>query len=258
VCEEVYNISEMEKMISISGNISSFPAFHTAQDNGNKLPGLIVIHEVWGLTDHIKDVAGRFAKEGFDVLAPDLLSQTGITEKMDQNIMKDIHDLAKRDEAQKKMRSAMAPIQSLEFGVETVQKLKECISFLQRDENCNGEIAVVGYCFGGTYAYALSSADSRIKTAVPFYGHAPEEEEKLASIKCPILAFYGEKDERLMEELPKLKEKMKKLKKEFEAVVYPNTGHAFFNDTNPTTYNREAADDAWRKTLAFINKCLGK
>src|SRR5476649_256378 len=89
-------------------------------------PGLILIHEVWGLKDHIKDVADRFAAQGYAVLAPDLLSHTGITDKVDQSILKEVMNPATRDEAQKKLREATAPMHAPEFGESTVQRLEGC------------------------------------------------------------------------------------------------------------------------------------
>ncbi|HET8575367.1 MAG TPA: dienelactone hydrolase family protein [Candidatus Paceibacterota bacterium] len=249
----------------------SFPAYHvfpeaensdqTGEISGKKHPGLILIHEVWGLTDHIKDVANRFAGEGFSVLAPDLLSETGITEKIDQSIMVAIQDPKttpeERDELQKKMRAAMAPTQSPEFGTETVEKLKECVSYLLADENVSDSVGVLGFCFGGSYAYQLAAADPRIKLAVPFYGHAPEPLDLLETVSCPIFAFYGGVDERLMNQLPNVEKKMAELGKKFEATVYPGAKHAFFNDSNPTTYNKEAAEDAWKKVLPILHEHLG-
>lgn len=246
----------MGKMIKVNFKNSSFDAYHVYPEDQQKHPGLILIHEVWGLNEHIKDVADRFSREGYSVLAPDLLSQTGITEKIDQSIMKDIQDPAKRDEAQKRMREATSPMRSPEFGEETVEKLEECLTYLLSDEGVDGNIGVVGFCFGGTYSYALAVSDNRLKAAVPFYGHAPEDLDRLQNISCPVLAFYGEKDQNLINQVPKVREKMEKYGKDFEAVVYPNTGHAFFNDTNPATYNEEAAEDAWRKTLTFLKTRL--
>jgi carboxymethylenebutenolidase len=114
---------------------------------------------------------------------------------------------------------------------------------------------VVGFCFGGTYSFHLAAHDPRVKVAVPFYGQPPTEAE-IPNIACPVLAFYGDQDANLMQTLPALKENMQKNGKPFEAIVYPGVGHAFFNDTNTRAYNREAAQDAWGKTLAFLKANL--
>ncbi|UUL76249.1 dienelactone hydrolase family protein [Pseudarthrobacter sp. Fe7] len=80
--------------------------------------------------------------------------------------------------------------------------------------------------------------------------------QSLRAINCPVLAFYGEQDTALMEELPGLKSRMRAAGVDFEAVVYPATGHAFFNDTNKYTYNPDAAADSWTRTLAFLEQSL--
>jgi carboxymethylenebutenolidase len=225
------------------------PAYVAGEENNRA--GVILIHEVWGLNKNIRNLTDRLAAEGYLVLAPDLISQTGITEKIDQSILAEAANPATRDEAQKKMRAIMSPIRSEEFGRETVERLKICFNYLKQEYGLK-KIAVMGFCFGGTYSYSLAANEPDIAASVPFYGHAPENEEELAKISCPIMAFYGEKDTALVQDLPRLQMSMKKFNKDFRSKVYPNTGHAFMNDTNPTTYNKEAADDAWKEALQFL------
>jgi carboxymethylenebutenolidase len=239
--------------ITITHNKCQIPAYVAGSENNRA--GIILIHEVWGLNKNIRSLADRLAAEGYLVLAPDLISQTGITEKIDQSILAEAANPATRDEAQKKMRAIMAPIRSEEFGRETVERLKICFNYLRQEYGIK-KIAVMGFCFGGTYSYSLAVNEPALAAALPFYGHAPEKEEELAKISCPIMAFYGEKDTALVQDLPRLQNSMKKLKKDFRFKVYPNTGHAFMNDTNPTTYNKEAADDAWREALEFLKAHL--
>lgn len=222
--------------------------------NGEPRGGLIVIHEVWGLTEHIKDVARRFAEEGYIVVAPNLLQGVFEGGRIDPAIRERAKDPATRDEAQKELRAAMAPMQAPGFAEETVKKLQQIYAWLIAQPEAKGTIGVIGYCFGGTYTFALAAAESGIAAAVPYYGHAPEQEEKLKNIYASVLAFYGQEDERLMNELPTLKEHMKEAGVEFEAVVYPGAGHAFFNDTNPITYRKDAAENAWHRTLAFLKE----
>jgi carboxymethylenebutenolidase len=234
----------MNRIITIPFE-KSFPAYLSFPNDKKKHLGLIIIHEVWGLDKHIKEVSDRFADEGYVVLAPDLLSETGITEKIDQKLIAEASNPATRDEAQKKLRAAMTPIMSPEFAKITIAKLKACIDYLLIIDNVNKKIAILGFCFGGTYAYAIATEDDRIQASVPYYGHAPEPLDKVKTISCPILAFYGEQDKNLVDHLPELKKAMKGYNKDFNYKVYPNTGHAFFNNTNQSRYNREAANDSW-------------
>lgn len=242
-----------EEKISIQTNHGNITAYLAKP--ASRAPGIILIHEVWGLSEHMMDVAGRLAKEGYCVIAPDLLSETGILEQIDQNIMKEVMDPEKRAEAQKKMRAAMAPIQAPEFAAQTLVKLQTAFQYLKNINFCTGKVAVLGFCFGGTYAYSLATEEADLSAAVIFYGHAPQPIDKIEKINCPVLVFNGQRDENLMKQLPEVKAASEKYGKNFEFHEYPNTGHAFFNDTN-VTYVKDSAEDAWKKTLAFLAKHL--
>src|SRR6185312_5418070 len=231
--------------------IGSIPAYHAYPDDGARHPGLIVIHEIWGLNEHVRDVANRFAEQGYSVVAPNLFHGMSFEGKIDHSLLDEMRNPETRDEAQKKMRALLAPIQAPEYADKAISQLKACVDYLLSDEHVSGKVGVLGFCFGGTYALALAADDARIEASVPFYGQ-PLPAEKIHSLNCPVLAFFGEEDAGLIASLPALKEGMQKAEKDFEAVVYPHTGHAFFNDTNARMYNREAAEDAWKKTLVFL------
>lgn len=239
----------MHSVTSIPFGDTSFAAYYTYPDDGQKHPGVLLVHDVWGLDDHIKDVAERFVNDGYIVLAPDLISQTDIAKKIDH---------ANLVEKQEKLREAMAPLSSSEFGKETIAKLKACLDYLENDEHTSLNFFAVGFGFGGTCTYALAIKDARPTAVVSFYGYFPQNVEEVKNIACPILAFYGEKDTKLLEQLPQLEEKMLAYEKDFRYIVYSNTGYAFFNDKNVSTYNKDAADDAWAKTLAFLEEQLTK
>lgn len=239
------------KTIEINSKNGKFPAY-LVKPEGPIKGAMIVIHEVWGLTDHVNDIADRVAAEGYIVLAPDLLSGSGIDLESLNDIRDKLFDPEKRAEVQPKIRELMAPIQAPEFALKTVDNTKECFNYLENMEEVNGRIGIMGFCFGGTYSFSLAVHEPKLKLAVPFYGHANFTVEELKNIKCPILAFYGEQDEALIKPLPELKEKMSEAGVNFTAQVYENCGHAFFNDTNKFTYNQAAATDAWEKTLRFL------
>ena len=242
-------------MIELTSNGESFPVYITKPSREVK-GGLILIHEVWGLADHIKDVARRFSKEGYVVIAPDLLSDTRITAELTGDLQKELFDPERRSQAQPKIRKLMAPLQAPGFGDKTIAKVESCYDFIAKQEGVRERVGIVGFCFGGTYSFSLAVHEPRLKAAVPFYGHADFTIDELKKITCPILAFYGEKDENLMNALPELKEKMEEARVNFTAQIYKDCGHAFFNDTNPFTYNEFAAKDAWQKTLEFLSANL--
>ena len=187
-------------------------AYHTYPDDGQKHPGLILIEEIWGVNDHIKSVADRFAAEGYSVLSPELLP-AGLLEMLTPQIQKDLFDPEKRSAVQPKLREAMSPTQQPGYAEDSIKTLKACVDYLLADEGVDDQVAVLGFCFGGTYSYHLAAHDPRIKAAVPFYGQAPSEEE-VSHINCPVLAFIGDQDEHLVQSLPKLKEDMQKTGKD--------------------------------------------
>ena len=131
-------------------------------------------------------------------------------------------------------------------------KLEDCFNWLADQPETQGRVAALGFCFGGTFTFALAVSEPRLSAAVPFYGNADQSEKELAGIKCPVLAFYGEQDTNLINQLPQLEARMQAAKVQFEYKVYPGTGHAFFNDSSPARYNRLAAEDSWQRTLAFF------
>jgi len=242
----------MGKMTELEYNGTPFEVYEVMPE-GDIKGGLIVIEEVWGLTDHIKDIADRFAAEGYYVVSPELLGETHIKEHAD-TLMLDLFNPEKRNEAQPKLRALMSPMQEPEFGEKTLGRVRACFDYLYDKPEVKQWVAVTGFCFGGSYSFALAVAEPRLKAAVPFYGHANlEDPEALKGIACPILAFYGENDEGLMSNLPEVKEEMEGAGVDFTAVVYSNCGHAFFNDTNSFAYNESAAKDAWKRTLDLLS-----
>lgn len=225
---------------------------YLAEPAGEPKGAIIVIHEVWGLTDHIKSVADRLAAEGYIALAPDLLSGTGVEPEKLAPMQNDLFNPEKRNEVQPELRRLMAPIQQPDFGPKTTEALLACFNYLYDLPAARQKVSVIGFCFGGTYSFSLAVAEPRLKIALPFYGHAEQPADELKSIACPIHAFYGEKDERLIGQLPDLTERMAQAGVDFHSKVYPDCGHAFFNDTNPYAYNQAAAEDAWNKVLDLL------
>jgi carboxymethylenebutenolidase len=244
----------MGAMVNLDG-VTTYRAEPTVAPRG----ALILIHEIWGLVPHIRDVAERFAREGYLVLAPDLLSDAGITPEVGAELdrVRQEPDEKRRLAGQALLRDKMAPTRSPEFAAEAVTKLRLVVDALAAEPGINGRIAVTGFCFGGTYSFALAAADPRVRAAVPFYGTAPDA-DAVARIACPVLALYGEDDPRIMATFPETQKAMADAGVAFTAKVYPGARHAFFNDTNATAYDAAAAGDAWARALAFLASHLGK
>ena len=215
--------------VSVSGYLST-PA------GKDRRSAVVVIHENRGLNDHTRDVARRFAAEGFVALAPDLLSRKGGTGSM---------------ESPDKAREALGTIPA----EDSMTDLKAGLAYLDKHARVRGgRLGSVGFCWGGARSFTLAAESERLRAAVVFYGSAPPP-EKLAQVRAPVLGLYGETDERITSRVPEVAEALKKAGKQFEYKIYTGAGHAFFNDTGER-YNAEAAKDAWARTLAFLREHL--
>lgn len=238
------------------GNAETSVQAYVSEPAGTPKGGLVVVHEVWGLVGHTRDVADRFAAEGYLAVAPDLFSGAGGVPDLSGELQEAAFDPRQRSNAQPRLRKHMAPIRSPEYAKHAVAALHVCFDHLEGVAGLTGRVAATGFCLGGTYTFSLAVSEPRLRAAVPFYGHAEFKDAELRAINCPVLAFYGDQDAALMDELPGLKSRMRAAGVDFEAVVYPGAGHAFFNDTNKYTYNAEAAADSWTRTLAFLERSL--
>jgi len=243
----------MGELIELGGGVSAYVATPAGAVRG----GLVVVHEIWGLVDHITDVADRLASQGYLAVAPDLLSGIGISPEVGQEMQR-IRTLGSAEEQtrfQPMLREKMAPMQAPEFARGAIASLRRSVDYLAGRPEVGDRIGVIGFCFGGSYSFSLAAADERIRAAVPFYG-SPPRPDQLATINCPVLAFYGDQDARLTAGLPELKQAMSAAGVEFTAQVYPGVGHAFFNDTSPFSYDAATATDAWNRTLTFLDQTL--
>lgn len=199
-----------------------------------KYPAILVIHENRGLNEHTRDVARRFAANGFVALASDALSRKGGTASF---------------ETPEKAREAFS---SLDMNT-VISDLNAALEYLNSHPNVKkGKLASIGFCWGGARSFTLATEPNNLKAAVVFYGTAPTEDQ-LAKARVPVLGIYGSKDERITSKVPEVAATMKKLNKTYEYKIYEGAEHAFFNDTG-NRYDAEAAKDAWEKTLAFLKK----
>jgi len=220
---------EMVTFPNDSTNVSGYLAKPQAD---GRFPAVIVIQEWWGLVPHIKDVAERFAAEGFLALAPDLYhGQTA----------------AEPD-------GAMQLARSLAWD-SALHDLKASAKYVKGLPNSTGRAGVVGFCMGGGLSYRFAAHSEAPDAAVIFYGSSPSQLEEAKSVACPVLGLYGETDTRITSNAPALADAMKAAGKSFDHHVYPAAAHGFFNDESQA-YNAPAAQDAWRRTLEFFRENL--
>lgn len=248
---------DSQSMMEIPYKNQGIPIYRVCASGQTPHPAIILIHEVWGLTDHIKDVAGRFCEAGFEVIAPDLLAGTDVAKHAKPELQRVLFDPVERPKHQVEIRAMMTPLGAPDFAPTVIDKLQACFSYLKTEPSVT-KIGVVGFCFGGTYSFGLAANQSELAAAVPFYGHGEHWLEDVSKINCPVMAFYGQRDESLNEHIPVIKQALAGAGKDFKYKIYKDAGHAFFNDTNPLTYNKPAADDAWKLTLEFLNQNLNQ
>lgn len=211
------------------GNTTAYVAM---PDDASEVRGsVILIQEWWGLNDHIKDIAGRYANEGFIAIAPDLYRGKVASGP---------------DEASK----MMADLQ-IDDGVDTIRQAMA----KARETYGISHFGITGYCMGGTYALRAACEVEGISAAAPFYGDLPPE-DILKGLSVPVVFVSGTRDAWINPELvAKLEETADRYELPVDSLKY-DADHAFFNDTRPDVYNPEAAKDAWSKVIGFFDDKL--
>ncbi|MGB5497837.1 MAG: dienelactone hydrolase family protein [Maribacter sp.] len=201
-------------------------------DAKGKLPGIVVVHENRGLNPHIEDVGRRAGLAGFISLAPDALTPLGGYPGNDDD---------GRELQRKRDRNEM------------LEDFIAAFEYLKKHPQCSGNVGVVGFCFGGWISNMMAVKVPDLKAAVPFYGGQPKED--IDKINAPLLLHFGELDKRVNEGWPAYEAALTEQGKEFKAHIYKNANHGFHNDTTPR-YDREAAELAWGRTIAFFKENL--
>lgn len=221
------------KDITYPGEAEDVKAHYARPIGDKKLPGIVVIPEIWGLIPHIEDITRRVALEGFLAIAPDPLTHLGGTPK-------------DPDEAVKMMR---------ELDPEkTTKNLVAAVKYLKTHPQSTGKVGVIGFCWGGgmTAQVAVNSPD--VQAAVPFYGRQPASED-IPKVKASLLVHYAGEDERINAGIPEFEAALKKASVDYEIHIYDGAKHGFLNNTKDW-YNEEAAKLAWKRTIDFFKKKL--
>ena len=198
-----------------------------------KLPGIVVVHENRGLNPYIEDVGRRASVEGFITLAPDALWPLGGYPGNDD----DGREMQKKRDRDEMLEDFIA-----------------AYDYLKNHEQCNGQIGVVGFCFGGWISNMMAVKIPTLQAAVPFYGGQPSADET-ARINAPLLLQYAGLDERVNAGWPDYEKALKENDIEYTAYLYPDVNHGFHNNTTPR-YDPEAAKLAWTRTIDFFNEKL--
>ena len=194
-------------------------------------PGIVVIHEWWGLNDWVKDQASKLADEGYVALAIDLYrGKVADTPDLAHELMRGVpEDRAARD-------------------------LHAAVEFLKSQENVKKDrIGSIGWCMGGGYSLQTALREPGLRTAVINYGHLATDPESLKKINASILGIFGGKDRGIpVDDVRTFEGALKQQGKKMEIVIYPEAGHAFENPNNKAGYRPDDAADAWKRTTAFL------
>lgn len=222
--------------VQIPGEGVTLLAYLARPGDDGSYPVVLVCHENRGLTEHIKDVTRRLAEAGYVALAIDLLSRQGGTSALSSDQVPGALGNTPPDQFVQDFLSGWRYLQNQPFA--------------QADR-----VGMVGFCFGGGVTWLVATRMPELRAAVPFYGPHPPVAE-VPNIQAAVLAIYAERDQRINQGIPAIEEAMQQHDKIYEKVIYPDTDHAFHNDTGPR-YNPEAAQDAWSRTLDWFASYLG-
>jgi carboxymethylenebutenolidase len=220
--------------VKYAGETGEVRAYFARPKGDTKLAGVVVIHENRGLNAHIEDVTRRMALEGFLALAPDALSPFGGTPEDSEKAPALLGQLDK----EKNTKNFVA-----------------AVKYLKTYPLSTGKVGVVGFCWGGAMANQVAVHSPDLVAAVPYYGAAPAPED-VPKIKAALLLQYAGIDERINAGIPAFEAALKAASVNYKIYIYEGAQHAFNNDMAPTRYNKDAAQLAWQRTIAFLKETL--
>lgn len=217
----------------------------------NKATAVVVIHEIFGMSDWVRSLTDQLAEAGYIAIAPDLLS--GMGPKGGGSSEFDATGV-------RQAIGALPPDQ-------ITGDLNAVADYVSKLPSCNGNVAVCGFCYGGTQTFRFATNRPSIKAAFVFYGQGPDSADAIAKIKCPVYGFYGGNDNRINSTIPKSQELMKAAGKTYEPVTYEGAGHGFMRaGEDPTASeatpeakamkeaNKKARDAAWVRWKELLKK----
>jgi carboxymethylenebutenolidase len=228
------------QMIEYKSGEMRIPAYIVRNKMGPANGSVLVIHEVFGLNDHIKSIADRIADEGYLALAPNFFVRAS------EPPPKDTSDMAALRKAASSIPNEVA-----------IKDMQAALDFLKTFSSVMPYTVSIGFCMGGGYSYQLATHTKDLVGAVIFYGRTPLE--LVPQVSCPLLGNFGELDQGIPpEKVREFEDALRKAGKQADIKIYAGAKHGFFNDTRPEAYNAEAAADAWQRTLRFFRDRMKK
>ncbi|HSI34320.1 MAG: dienelactone hydrolase family protein [Phycisphaerae bacterium] len=227
--------------VAIPGTVTKVRSYVVYPERKEKAPVVIVIQEIFGLSDWIRSVADQLAADGFIAIAPDLLSGKGPRGGGTESY-------TDRDAVMQAVR-ALKP--------DDVDKMLNAVrDYAVKLPAASGKYATVGYCWGGMTSFRYATVDPNLSAAVVYYGTSPAT-DSLAKIKAPVLGLYGADDARVNETIPDAEAKMKELGKPYTVKKFEGAGHGFLraqDDPKRGPANKKAAEQAWPETVKFLQE----
>jgi carboxymethylenebutenolidase len=214
-------------------------AFIVYPEVKTKAPAVLVIHEIFGLTDWAKNLTDELAAAGYIAIAPDLLSAPG-----------------KDTQSYPDQGSAIKAVSALKAS-QIVPDLDAAADYVTKLPAADGTLAVCGFCWGGGWSFGYANHNPKLKASYVFYGTGPKEKSEAEKIKCPVYGFYAEDDARIGATIPKTKEIMESLGKTYEPVTYPGADHGFMRAgaaPDASEADRKAHDAAWERWKSLLKK----
>ena len=227
--------------VDVKNGARSVHCFIVYPEVKNAAPAVIVIHEIFGLTDWARSVADQLAAAGYIAIAPDLLSGEGTN------------------------GAGTSGLASQEVG-RAIQKLppdqitgdlNAVADYLKTLPSANGKLAVAGFCWGGGQSFRFACNRPDLKAACVFYGPPPTDAKELAKINCPVYGFYAGNDNRISSTIPKTEELMKAAGKTYDPITYDGAGHGFMRageDPEGNDANKKAHDQGWERLKSVLGK----
>jgi carboxymethylenebutenolidase len=223
-----------EQVISFPAGAEKLAGYMVSPDGAGPFPGVVIIHEIFGLTDNIKDITRRFAAAGYVAFAVDLFAGQNRTVCMFRSMG----------------QMLLSPLKN-----GSVNLLKQALSYLAEQPQVDAtKIGAIGFCMGGGFAIAWACTDDRLKAIAPFYGTNPHPLAAVAR-SCPVVGSYPEKDF-TAKAAHKLDETLDRYKVPHDITIYPGAKHSFFNDQGPS-YDAAASTDSWQRVLTFFQEHIG-
>lgn len=231
-----------QEWVEITNDGRKVQCFVVYPEVKEKATAIVMIHEIFGLTDWAKEMADEMAAEGYIVVEPDLLSGMAPDGKGSDGFAN---------------QGAVTKAVSLLPPMQVTGDLNAAVNYAMKIPSANGKVVVAGFCWGGGQAFRLATNNKELKATFVFYGPPPQKPDGEANINCPVYGFYGGNDERITVTVPKAAEAMRAAGKHYDPVIYEGAGHGFMRAgeaPDASDANRKARNEALKRWLELLKK----